>query len=149
MEHPFYKDGLSFSCQRCSHCCRGEPGYVYLSRRDLTNLLECFKFDKDDFIREYCRFVPYYDGSEVLCLKEKPGYDCILWENGGCLAYKARPVQCSTYPFWSFLLASRNSWDRECSDCPGINRGEHHSFEEIQAAKQQYEENYPLRRGEV
>ena len=34
----------------------------------------------------------------VLCLKEKPNFDCILWKDG-CEAYEGRPVQCRTYPF--------------------------------------------------
>lgn len=145
MEEVFYKDGLCFECQQCSHCCRHEPGYVYLSERDLNKLLEFFKTDKESFIEKYCRYVPYYDGSEVLCLKEKPGYDCIFWDNG-CKAYEARPLQCSTYPFWSFILKSKKDWDFEAASCPGINKGKKHMYNEIELSKYIYEGNIPLKK---
>lgn len=145
----FYEDGLHFQCQQCSHCCRSEPGYVYLSKSDLTKLLVWAKLNKEEFIEKYCRFVPYYDGSEVLCLLEKPGYDCIFWENGGCTAYEARPLQCSTYPFWSFLLESKEMWDAEADACPGINQGILHGKEEIEHCLRVYNANDPLRKGEI
>ena len=59
-----------------------------------------------------------------------------------------RPVQCRTYPFWSFLLADRKTWDEECSTCPGINSGEFHDFAEIKKAKTEYELNYPIRKSD-
>ena len=145
MEEVFYKDGLCFECQQCSHCCRHEPGYVYLSERDLNKLLAFFKTDKESFIEKYCRYVPYYDGSEVICLKEKPGYDCIFWDNG-CKAYEARPLQCSTYPFWSFILKSKKDWDSEAASCPGINKGKKHMYNEIELSKYIYEGNIPLKK---
>jgi len=144
----FYENGLNFQCQRCSHCCKDEPGYVYLSRRDLDSFLECLKISQEDFIHKYCRFVPYYDGSEVLCLLEKENYECIFWENG-CTAYKARPVQCSTYPFWSYILRNEETWTNEAKDCPGINKGDIIPFEQIQKLKEQYESNFPLRKSEI
>ena len=84
-------DGLHFSCTQCSHCCRHEPGFVYLSQKDLTNLCLYFNLKEQQFIEQYCRWVPYYDGSEVLCLLEKENNDCIFWDSG-CAAYGARPV---------------------------------------------------------
>lgn len=148
MSEKFYDKGLQFSCKQCSHCCKDEPGFVYLSKSDLTNLLEWFKLEKSVFIEKYCRFVPFYDGSEVLSLQEKPNYDCIFLNNG-CSAYMARPTQCSTYPFWTYLLKDKESWDREALDCPGINTGNLHSKELIEEAKFKYENNHPLRREEV
>lgn len=139
----FYKDGLRFSCKRCSYCCRGEPGFVYLSRTDLDNFLKQTALKEAEFIEKYCRWVPYYDGSEVLCLKETENYDCVFWKNG-CSAYEARPIQCSTYPFWDYLLQDKKAWDEGASDCPGINNGELHSFEEITAKHEAYHNNKPL-----
>ena len=147
MSQPFYVDGLNFSCKRCSRCCTKESGYVYLSEKDLSNLLSCFNLSTEEFIEKYCRWVPYYDGSEVLCLKEKPNYDCILWKDG-CEAYQGRPVQCRTYPFWSFLLKDKKTWDEERITCPGINSGEFHDFAEIKKAKTEYELNFPIKKNE-
>lgn len=148
MSNCFYENGLNFQCQRCSHCCKDEPGFVYLSKIDLQNLLACYNLTKEEFIKKYCRFVPYYDGSEVLCLLEKENYECILWDNG-CTAYNARPIQCSTYPFWSFILKNQQTWDEESKECPGINKGERVSFSDIQKAKELYEGNFPLRKSDL
>src|SRR5574344_577175 len=141
----FYDKGLKFSCTRCSRCCRVVPGFVYLSRSDLTNLCICFKLNDGNFIKKYCRWVPYYDHTEVLCLKEKENFDCILW-NEGCTAYDHRPIQCSTYPFWTYLLESQFSWNERSHICPGINSGELHCKDEITHQLNLYERNVPLRR---
>ncbi len=141
----FYENGLRFSCQRCSRCCRHEPGFVYLSRNDLTNLCRWFNLEEDVFIRTYCRWVPYYDGTDVLCLQEKLGYDCVLWD-GECTAYAARPLQCSVYPFWSFLLENETAWNDEAASCPGINRGELHGKEEIEKKLAGYRNNTVIRK---
>ena len=88
MSEKFYENGLHFECKQCSHCCKDEPGFVYLSQEDLTNLLQWFNVEKNDFIENYCRFVPFYDGSEVLALKEMPNYDCIFLVKEGCKVIK-------------------------------------------------------------
>ena len=146
-EDSFYKDGLKFSCKMCSYCCRAEPGFVYLSRKDLDRFLKVTNAEENEFIEKYCRWVPYYDGKEVLCLKEMKNYDCIFWNNG-CSAYAARPLQCSTYPFWDFLLRSPKTWNEEAKSCPGMNNGELHSFEEITEKLIEYRNNKPLSKQE-
>ena len=107
-KEPFYKAGLNFGCQRCSFCCGHSPGFVYLSRRDLTALCDFFKLSVKEFVEKYCRWADYYYGTKVLALQEQKNYDCILW-NSGCTAYEARPIQCSTYPFWSWMLEDRKT----------------------------------------
>ncbi len=139
---------VCFSCQQCSHCCRHEPGYVYLSGKDLTKLCHWFNLDSKVFISKYCRFVPYYDGSEVLCLQEKRNYDCIFWNNG-CTVYESRPVQCRTYPFWNSIIKNRETWDEESAHCPGINKGRSFSTAEIHERNTEYKENKPLSTVEI
>lgn len=143
----FYKEGLHFACQRCSFCCGHSPGFVYLSKRDLETLCGFFKLSKKEFIEKYCRYVNYYQGTTVLALIEMKNYDCILWNNG-CTAYEARPVQCSTYPFWTWML-EKDTWE-ECSrDCPGINKGRLWSYEEIELNRHNYAVNKPLYKEEA
>lgn len=132
MSDSFYKDGLRFSCQRCSSCCRFDPGIVNLSNCDLQKLLGWANLDEESFIAKYCRWVPKADGFEYLCLKEKENFDCILWDNG-CKAYENRPFQCSSYPFWPSLLTDEDWWEANAQDCPGVNQGTLHPFEEIKA----------------
>lgn len=145
-EKPFYEKGLCFECNRCSDCCRLSPGVVYVSREDLGRLCEEFKMPDSEFVSKYCRWVMYYDGEYVLALQETEKYDCILWGENGCTAYKGRPVQCSTYPFWSWMLASRKDWDDCEKDCPGINKGRTWSFEEIEEQRKMYDKIVPLKR---
>ena len=81
-----------------------------------------------------------------MALLEKDNYDCVLWGTEGCLAYEARPVQCSTYPFWSWVLESRESWEQEAKSCKGINCGKLRSLQEIDEQKFLYDHNLPITR---
>jgi Fe-S-cluster containining protein len=123
MAEPFYAKGLSFSCTRCSACCRGEPGFVFLTKEDLARLLRRLGLDFKRFFQEYCTLVDAGTGM-ALSLRENAAYDCILWGEKGCKVYEDRPVQCSTYPFWSSIIESRSSWRGEARSCPGIGAGE-------------------------
>ena len=49
-----------------------------------------------------------------------------------CMIYPVRPTQCRIWPFWSENLASTNTWNKAAQKCPGVNRGRHYSFEEIE-----------------
>jgi len=118
----FFASGLKFSCKRCSSCCRYDSGFVYLSEKDIKELLLILKMERNDFLLKYCRWITGFNGEEVLSLKEKFNKDCILWENG-CSVYSARPLQCVTFPFWESILASEKSWEMAASGCPGINSG--------------------------
>jgi len=127
----FYAGGLKFSCLRCSSCCRNDAGFVYLSEDDLKKLTSALNTNRKIFINTYCRWVSDMRGNEVLSLKEKSNYDCILWENSGCSVYSARPLQCVTFPFWDNILASEKNWEIASSGCPGINSGDTHTENDI------------------
>ncbi|WP_318661805.1 YkgJ family cysteine cluster protein [Treponema sp.] len=143
----FYDEGLDFECNKCSACCRLSPGYVYLSQRDLTSLCQWFKLSQEEFIEKYCRWVGYYEGKEALALVELKNYDCIFWnKDSGCTAYGARPIQCSTYPFWSWILKDMDSWNSISKDCPGINKGKHWTKEQIDEQRSLYVHNEPITR---
>ena len=84
---------------------------------------------------------------EALALIELKNYDCILWDKEcGCKAYGARPVQCSTYPFWSWILKDKDSWNNESKSCPGINKGKIWSKESIEKECSNYVANVPITR---
>jgi uncharacterized protein len=133
MDEAFYAEGLRFSCARCSYCCRGEPGYIFLSPGDLRRLLRRFSLDFKSFFRDYCTLVDT-GGGMALSLRDVErargqggagvSWDCVFWGGSGCEAYEDRPVQCSTYPFWSSILESEASWRDEARSCPGIGSGE-------------------------
>jgi Fe-S-cluster containining protein len=142
MDEPFYSSGLLFSCTKCSGCCRGEPGYVFLSKSDIDTLAKFHKMEYEEFIAHYCvtvdlGFALHYS------LREKKNGDCTLWD-GGCTAYEARPVQCKSYPFWARIVESDEVWRTESEHCPGIGMGSMHSKEEIESSLLAREENPPL-----
>ena len=126
MADEFYAEGVLFSCTRCSACCRGEPGYVFLARGDIARLLARLGLDFKSFFRDYCRLVDLGNGMALSLRevrRENGSNDCVLWGAGGCRVYEDRPIQCSTYPFWSSIVESRASWLREAKACPGIDTG--------------------------
>lgn len=131
MPDPWYESGLSFSCSRCSACCRGGPGFVFLAKDDLRRLLSRLSLDFPAFFETYCILVNQGTGWAI-SLREKKNFDCIFWSDQGCSVYEDRPVQCSTFPFWSSIMESRMSWKEAGSDCPGIGQGELRSQEHIE-----------------
>lgn len=125
-----YRDGLRFSCTRCSRCCRHTPGYVFLSAQDLERISRALGVDAAEVRRRYCRPVRV-GGFTRVSLQEKPNLDCIFWDRKGCSIYAARPLQCRSFPFWSANLASRESWEEQAAACPGIGSGRRHSRSSI------------------
>jgi hypothetical protein len=130
-EKKFYDDGLRFECQKCSACCRHDPGYVFLTKTDLDLLVEGTGLNEADFLNKYCVTVDL-GGFKRISLIEKSNYDCIFWEEGGCTVYNSRPVQCRTFPFWISSLEDKADWDALAADCPGIGKGEIIFKEEIE-----------------
>jgi Fe-S-cluster containining protein len=131
MSERFYAKGLRFECTRCSQCCRGAPGYVFLSRDDLRNLAEGLRIPMPLVFSRYCRTVRV-GGLQRISLQERPNYDCIFWRQKGCLVYAHRPLQCRSYPFWPANLYAEQTWEELQARCPGVGRGKLHSEEEIQ-----------------
>jgi len=139
---PFYAKGLNFSCKRCSACCRYESGYVFLSWKDVSLLGTALNMGNEEFIKKHCRWIPSVNNSYQLSLKEKSNYDCIFWDSnqvsdesdiaGGCSVYKARPLQCRAFPFWSSILYSKKNWNLTARECPGIGRWPLHSRDSIE-----------------
>lgn len=121
--------GLKFSCIGCHACCRHDPGFVYLSLSDIERLSTFLKKSRRDFLEQYCRPVAWR-GKWAISLQEKENFDCIFWDQG-CKVYSARPIQCSTYPFWDAIVSKSGAWQKEALCCPGINQGKVHSQEDV------------------
>ena len=80
-------------------------------------------------MEKFCRWVTVPGGGKQLSLKEKPGFDCIFWQNG-CTVYQYRPLQCRTFPFWESILGSQEAWEN--LSCKGAGKGSLHSREYIE-----------------
>ncbi len=141
----FYKKGLQFSCTQCGHCCRHDPGYVFLSENDFDRILRFLSISEEEFLKKYCRIVDIGFFKKVSLL-EKSNYDCIFWQDGiGCSIYQARPLQCRSYPFWPAIMESSDSWDHEAKSCPGINQGDVHGPREIDQWLSEMEKDKPYK----
>ncbi|MFW6312451.1 MAG: YkgJ family cysteine cluster protein [Spirochaetota bacterium] len=127
---PFYRDGLRFSCTRCSLCCRFDSGYVWLSRADVSRLAAGLDLPEKTVIDRYCHIVNIA-GFKQLSLREQQNMDCVFWIDGACSVYGSRPLQCRSNPFWSHQLPDRATWNRAGDHCPGVNAGKLHSRADI------------------
>ena len=126
----WFARGVLFECTRCGKCCRGEPGYVWITVDEVTRMAEHLKMPRPVFLRQFVRRVGLR-----LSLKERRGGDCILW-HGQCTVYEARPRQCRTFPFWKEALEAKRVFDAMHRDCPGVGRGKFYSCEDILAIAQ-------------
>lgn len=128
MDRPYFFDGgLRFECTRCGHCCSGTPGKVFLTDEEAEQIAGFLKLDPAAFRKEYLVTAPYSEAS----LREIPGNDCVFLVEGKCSIYEVRPEQCRTYPFWLGILRSKEAWDKEAGECPGMGKGRLYTKEEI------------------
>ncbi|NOZ07253.1 MAG: YkgJ family cysteine cluster protein [FCB group bacterium] len=115
------------SCSDCpGNCCRGIPGYVWVSAGEIRNLAALLKMNIIDFKQQYIRKI-----DNRLSLKERrlgDDYPCIFFDIGSrrCSVYEARPEQCRSYPFWE---ENRHLTGDLTHDCPGI-RGDYKPSED-------------------
>ena len=138
----WYAGGLKFTCSQCGNCCTGGPGYVWISREEITRLAEFLRLTPREVVEKYCRRENGQYG-----LKEyrnnRVEYDCVflteekvtrttgatggdekvVLTRRGCSIYPVRPLQCRTWPFWDGNLASKAAWDRAARRCHGMNHG--------------------------
>lgn len=121
----------TFECQRCSRCCRKEPGIVMLTVEDFEKARKNLNMGVEEFIKECCKEV-YKDGLVFVGLKEKKNYDCIFWSNG-CLIYEDRPLQCKTFPYWPYLVEYPEFWAAEKKRCPGLGKKDTLTIDEKKA----------------
>jgi Fe-S-cluster containining protein len=140
----FYAEGLRFSCIRCSSCCRYDPGYVFLSEKDVGSLAAELQMGYIEFVEAYCRWIPAGTGTGGplggpvgggvvrLSLKEKSNYDCVFWKEG-CSVYQVRPLQCRAFPFWPSNVASSGAWKSAAAGCPGMGKGRLYRREYIES----------------
>ncbi len=112
----WYKKGLFFKCKKCGRCCTGFSGFVWLLKEEIENISSFLKISREDFLKIYTVKI-----LGKISLKEtSPYYSCIFFKNNKCIIYKARPIQCKTYPFWPTILSSEKTWKNAQKTCPGM-----------------------------
>ena len=125
--HPWYKDGLSFECQRCGSCCRGEPGTIWINKGEIRDTSSLMGISPNQFAEGHIRII-----NGRISLLEHGNGDCIMYDKG-CKIYETRPLQCKTFPFWKSNLRNTAEWEEQGKTCPGIGKGKLHTREKIES----------------
>lgn len=133
---PWYKEGLRFECQRCGRCCRGEPGVVWVNKREIEKISAFLGVTQNSFAKNYLRGV-----NDRFSLLEYGNGDCIMYDNG-CKIYDVRPCQCRSFPFWKPNLKNRFEWEKLKNTCPGIDKGKLHTIKDIEDNVKVYERRF-------
>ena len=130
----WYADGLHFECTGCGRCCMGpEEGHVWITNPEMKMMADFLGMSEEDMRKKYCRKV----GNRTSLTEQRKTKDCIFLTDGQCPVYQVRPNQCRTWPFWSSNLYHPGYWNMAGMTCPGINRGRHYTFEEIEELRLQ------------
>jgi uncharacterized protein len=133
----WYQKGLHFSCKRCGKCCGGAPGHVFVSEKESKIIANFLQISLERFYVDYTRIL----SDSRRSLKERVvSYNCIFLKDQKCQIYPVRPTQCQTFPWWEYLLSSKEHWEEEQSRCPGINaeEGKLYTSQEIQTELEHY-----------
>jgi hypothetical protein len=124
----WWHKGIRFSCQGDGLCCksRGEYNYVYLNADDRKRLAKHINITVTQLCKKY---LSRHHGFYYI---KDPNKDCIFIKDNKCSIYEARPIQCSTWPFWHENLNPK-IWHKDVKNaCPGIGKGKLHTKEEIE-----------------
>ena len=128
MSESWYAAGLRFECTGCGDCCRGEPGFVWVSFDEAERMAAHLGMGFREFEASFLRRV-----GRRMSLIEKDNGDCVFWESGvGCKVYRVRPVQCRNFPFWLPNIESQEAWRRARLRCPGMGHGRLYGADEIE-----------------
>ncbi len=106
-QDPWFKDGLQFTCTQCGDCCTGAPGVVWVTDDELLEIAEYLDKPIGEIRLFHTRIV-----RGRVSLTEFANGDCTFFDPKArnCTVYKARPVQCRTWPFWNSHLESPGAW---------------------------------------
>jgi uncharacterized protein len=104
---------LPFECTSCGKCCKTK-GSVWMSPTETNNAAQFLNLSTEDFVAAYASHTLSDGNQSWIQVKNDPtGEACVFLEENQCRIYQARPIQCSTYPFWPNILESEAAWDEE------------------------------------
>jgi Fe-S-cluster containining protein len=117
----WWSEGLRFQCQGSGNCCtsHGEYGFVYLTPEDRQRMADELGMSLAAFTKKHCERT-----NGFFHLKEDgKNPDCLFLKDKRCSIYKARPIQCRTWPFWPDAMNAK-TWKKEVvTFCPGVGKG--------------------------
>jgi len=100
-------------CQECGgKCCRGEAGFIWLSKEEIDKIADFLKAKPQDLMGTCVKKVgKKYTIKDIAYKNERI---CFFFDtqNKNCSIYKVRPMQCKTFPFWKGI--TREYLEKEC-----------------------------------
>jgi len=107
---------IGFHCLKCGECCRGEDNSVVVFPLEIRRILIATDLEWLDVVSPPNEGEWDKDGCfhTLEWRLKKEGGSCRFHQNGRCSVYRARPLLCSTYPF--YLDRS----ELMCSECRGL-----------------------------
>lgn len=104
------------ACSSCSgNCCIGEQGYIWITVDEIEILANHLQLKVKDVIEKYIVKYGYRFSIAETKLDEK-NYACVFFDltKKQCSIYKARPLQCRTFPFWEHFKDNIEELKQEC-----------------------------------
>ena len=104
---------FTFKCARCGECCR-EHGFVFFRRDDIRRAAAHLGMTQAAFTARY--LIKTSDGWAIAVTNRKP---CVFLSDKGCAINEAKPVQCSTFPYWKEHIGKTGElvgFDRPCKE---------------------------------
>ena len=112
-------NSIPFECTGCGKCCQTK-GEVYLNPAETKGAADLLELSVNDFKQQYISRVEQFPtdrheiGWTVLKQKAKDGItECVFLKDNQCGIYGARPLQCSSYPFWPRYMDNVEGWNDE------------------------------------
>lgn len=118
IETSWYTNGLPFECTECGKCCKTQ-GSVYLSPTEVKQAATLLDISASTFVERYASRTLHHDNQDddvipwVRLVNSNDGACVFLNDDNQCMVYEARPIQCSTFPFWPDLMKSPSTWNAE------------------------------------
>lgn len=125
---------LPFDCTGCGNCCK-TTGNVYMSPQEVAVAAAYKNMTTTEFIDSYADYKLEATTTETSNSAVSAGGGDVPWillqnrepetgegpaacvfldrETNMCGIYSVRPIQCSTYPFWTNILESEQKWNEE------------------------------------
>lgn len=131
--------GLRFGCTMCGNCCTGPEGYVLVNDAEAEALARRHGIPVAEFLDRFTHMTT--KGRSLTERLTDKGNDCVFLDRqkipgkAVCGVYEDRPRQCRTWPFWTSVIRSRESWDRAGRLCPGIGQGTFVGVDEIRVRR--------------
>ncbi len=104
---------------------------MYLTEDDVTRLAAYLGMSAEAFEGRYV-----YRTTNLRRLRIPRAVQCVFLKSDGCSVHAAKPLQCSTFPFWPELVDDKRRWLQTAKWCPGIGKGPLINIETAQAIAQ-------------